>query len=391
MTQSLMKLLEVPDETPKDFYKNPQYLERTKQISELAKSLVHEISDEGRIQAKSDCVAIRKYVKTTDSFTLNVFRSLTDKVKAWRDDFTGETKSLSQIADDIMAKFESLEHEKLKLVEDRIAIQLMALRADAEIKEEFITRPDLSPIIKLSSVTDAGNLTSKALKLLTDITTAEKAEQVRYDARLVQIKLKSLEADINPPLDPEYLGQSIFADDAIFNDRLDQVIKIEIERREETKRRIIKQQEQENQRKIEAAIKEAEIAVTERLKIQEAERLKLVERQRLEASKIMALAQESAKKPTPDQLRQEAHDITEMAERAETNAERNKELNQASALKKQAADLENKSRICTVTMTFKMPVKYTCSLAKLEALFISEVTLSDKAQKAFIGVKANDA
>lgn len=360
MSQEIIKLLEITDTCPADFYKNPEYLENTKQIVELAKTLVHEVSDEGRIKAKSDVAAIRKYVKTTDSFTLGIFRSLTDKIKTWRDEFTWETKRLSQTADEIMAKFEVMEAEQLAYIRDVVSAELANLRTLAGIREEFMTRPDLAPLIKLSgTLTPNQKLTSKANKFLTEITYREKEDQSNYDSRLVLIKLRCLESDINPPLDPEYFGQAIYEDYEIFNSRLSALITIELDRREQTKQRIIKQQEEETARKIAEAVRLAEL---ERQKPAEPEPIKETEIER---------------------LNKQAARMRESAQRADRSEDRKREMQEAQKIQDQA---DNGSRLCRVVMTFEMDVKNKVSLERLEQLFINEVTLSEKAKKSFINV-----
>ena len=89
------------------------------------------------------------------------------------------------------------------------------------------------------------------------------------------------------------------------------------------------------------------------------------------------------------EMRDAIRSMRESAERAPTNEMRRKELAEAEKLEKQV-NFQLDSRICTVTMIFKMPVKYTCSFEKLKSLFANEVTLSDKAKKALVSIEASD-
>ena len=378
MAQELAKLLELPPESPIDLYKNPAYLDRVKEINTAVATLVYETTEEGRTKAKTDVAAIRKYIKTTDSWTLNIFRSLTDKVKNWRDDFTNETKSLSKTADGILANFETMEAEQLDFILDICITELTSARTLAKTREEFLTKADLSSLIRLSgTLTPNQQLTSKARKFIADIAYTEKADQDKYDIRCTTIKLKSLEADINPPLDPEYIGQAIFASDDEFETRLAALIQIELDRRKLAQQKFAQQQEQENQRKIAEGIRD------EKRKAKELEE---------EEKQILAMAETQQPviiKTDGQEMRDAIRSMRESAERAPTNEMRRKELAEAEKLEKQA-NFQLDSRICTVVMTFQMPVKYTCSFEKLKSLFANEVTLSDKAKKALVSIEASD-
>ena len=231
--KELTKILEIPESCPPDFYKNPEYLAQVKTALETAKSLVHSIDDEGRTKAKADAAAIRKYVKTTNSFTKTVFDTLTGKVKVWRDQFASETKQLSDAADGILSKFDEMEKAKLKEVEGTVRQALSEKRVAIGVKDVFITSPDLTPIIKLSgTLTPGGKLTSSAMQFITNIVSAEFASEQQYELRCNILKIKSLENGINPPLHQDYLGASFFANDDEFDAKLNHLIGIEITRRE---------------------------------------------------------------------------------------------------------------------------------------------------------------
>jgi len=206
--KSLSEILVISDQLPEDFYKNTQkYQAELDTAIATAQSLVHDITDEGRKLAKQDAAIIRKYAKTTNDFSLSVFRSLTDKVKNWKDDITGKTKLLEQEADNIMSRFEKIEREKLDTITTLLATTLAEYRVEIGLRPEFYGNYDLSPMVKLSgTLTEGGKLTTKAFGFVKTIADGKLALQNRFDHREKDLKIKCLEADINPPLTHLHLG-----------------------------------------------------------------------------------------------------------------------------------------------------------------------------------------
>lgn len=252
--KSLNEILSISDECPADFYKNPAYLEQVKTAKELAKTLVHNIDEQGRADSKKDSAAIRKYVKTIDGFRLNVFRSVTSKVQSWCDSLTAETKELKSIADEIDAKFKKMEQEKLDSIAAMLADELIEARNKLVIKPEFWSSPDLKPMIKLTTLTGTGNLTSKAKEFIKAIADGELVQQTKIEARVMTLENRCLRADINPPLTAISLGNDLYGTDEEFNAKVDKLISAEIERKAEMEERIKKQLAQENQQKLDAAM-----------------------------------------------------------------------------------------------------------------------------------------
>lgn len=254
--QPLDIMLAVTDQPPPDFYKNPAYLERVKAAAELTRNLKYTIDEEGKKQAKSDVAAIRKYAKNTNGFTLSVFKSMTDKVKTWRDAFSAEIKALEHNADQIMAQFERMEREQLDKVMDIVSAELKRARQAANIRVDFQSCADVSPLVKLSgTLTPSGNLTAKAISFIAAIVAANLAAQQQFDNRVNIVKIRCLENDINPPIAPLYFGTVFHADDDVFNAKLDELVAAELSRMAAMKERLVKQQEEQKQRDIAAALK----------------------------------------------------------------------------------------------------------------------------------------
>ena len=342
--KSLAEMLAISDQLPDDFYKNTEKYQAQLDVAiATAKSLVHEITDEGRKLAKSDAAIIRKYAKTTNGFSLSVFRSLTDKVKLWKDGITGKTKQLESEADNIMARFEKIENEKLDSIKTLLANTLDEYRIEIGLRPEFYGDYDLSPMVKLSgTLTDGGKLTSKALGFVKTIANGKLTLQQRFDSRVLILENRCLRADINPPLTHVHLGTVMFAEDDVFNAKVEELVNAEIERRAEMAARIERQNAEENQKKIDDALK-LQQAETDR-KAQEKAQQEL-------ATNIP---------PTPESLRKSADSIAQSAQYADRSDDKAKDLAEASKLRQHATELEQQqdqqlpeTRTVIITATFE--------------------------------------
>jgi hypothetical protein len=258
----LTTILVIPETMPADFYENGKYLEQTKTALEVARSLVHEIDDEGRKKAQADAAAIRKYVKTTNGFTLSVFRSLTDKVKLWRDGFTDQTKLLDQAADDIINKFEGLEAEKKRQIELLIIKKIAEMREAKGVREEFMTRPEFK--ISLTWITPTGQLTKKITDWVFDTVHAEIEQQRTYDERCSVIQIQCLEEGMTP-FSPDVLGEAMFTkSDDVFLFKLKTLIDLEKDRMAKQAERI----ERDKQAAVDKALRDQQAEAIRRAKFE---------------------------------------------------------------------------------------------------------------------------
>ena len=377
-TKSLAEILVISDEVPADFYKNTEkYQAEIDTAIEHAKSLVHPITDEGRKLAKSDAALIRKFAKTQNSRSLEIFRSLTDKVKNWRDVITGKTKLLELEADNIMARFEEHEANILKGIRATLKEELaLIIEQCKEIRPEFLTDYDVEPLVKLTgTLTPGGKLTSKAFEALRGFVLNDLQKQHQHDKRILTIENRCLRADINPPLGKVHFGDAAFwADEQIFESKLEELVTAEIARRVEMEMRI------------EADLKKKEQAKIDEALAQERERIRQEEQARIaqETPKVEPVVVKEAE-PTPEELRARAREIKQCAEYADRNEDRNREIAAAEKLLTQSKELEakaeelkvlsaNNKKLVTITATFQVSVRESISIEAVENHFKSKLS-----------------
>ncbi|MEY3289560.1 MAG: hypothetical protein RLZZ419_1802 [Pseudomonadota bacterium] len=354
--KTLTELLVISEQCPDDFYRNTALYQGTLDAALIvAKSLVHPIDDEGRKQAKCDAALIRKFAKTNNGFSLSIFKSLTEKVKLWRDRVTDKTKLLENEADNIMARFEQMEEKQLNLVRSVINLEITSQRTLKGVRKEFVDYVDITPLVKLTgTITPAQQLTKKANTFIAAIVDNELLKQSRFESRTLILENRCLRAEINPPLTSVHFGAVFNAEDEVFSAKVDELINTEIDRRAEMAARIEKQNEVANQKKLADALK-AQQAEANRIALEN-----LVKERPVEPIKLTALPE--PKPLTPTELRAIASEMHQNAEYSDSNESRRREQDAAAKIRQQANELEKQQAVQTqVPANGKRTVMFSAS------------------------------
>lgn len=133
-----------------------------------------------------------------------------------------------------VTKFEQVTLDKLR--DDLIEL----LKVDFEklgVKEQF-QKFDVDHLVKLTNITSSGKPTKKAKDGVLAIGQDCFVEQSRYNDRIMQAENQSLRAGLSSPLQEIHIKSFIFADDAQFDDELEVLINVELERQQETQSKV---------------------------------------------------------------------------------------------------------------------------------------------------------
>jgi len=214
------------------------------------------IHADGEKLAKADATSINKFVRMFDGFIAKTFKKESLEITLWRDGKKQKTKILLENRQKLIDQFAEKRQEKLDNVSLMLDLCLGKTRELNNVSEEFYGECDFSSLIKLTgTLTPRGELTKKATDFIRNIATNEKAEQIRIESRHLHLENRCLRAEINPPLTYIHLGTDFYAEDDVFNAKVEQLVNAEIERKAEMEARIIKQQEANKQAEIDAALK----------------------------------------------------------------------------------------------------------------------------------------
>ncbi len=341
--KGLIEILTVSDQLPADFYTNPAYDKQLDKAIEATNNLVYTLDDDGEKAAKADATNINKFSTLFDKYIAATFKQQTESVSAWRDGKKAKTKILLNNRQRLIDQFAAKRQEKLNDITDTVTKELLVRRIEKGIKEAFRNGADLSAIIKLTgTMTEGGQLTKKAKDFITSIVASDLAEQNRIEARHLTLEVRCLREDINPPLTHAHFGTVFYAADEFFNEKLEELIATEKQRRAEIEARIIRQQEAQKQKEIANALK-AQQAESDRIAKEkaEAEKQKTVE----EATVLVPIAPKTTDQPTPESLRESAKRIEQSASYADRKEDSRRELDLAKDLRKKADELEQSNGI----------------------------------------------
>ncbi len=351
--QELIEIMVIQDQLPEDFYTNEKYDAQLDKAIEATTGIIYSLDDLGEKQAKSDATNINKFATMFDKFIAITFKAQTESVSFWRDGKKAKTKLLLANRQQLIDQFAEKRTEKLSTIRTILQNELDVLWTANSIAEQFRVGSIESQVKLTGAVTEHGSITKKAKDHIVAIITDNLAQQRKIEARHLILENRCLRADINPPLTQVHFGSVFYAEDQFFNEKLEELIAAEIDRRAEMEARIIKQQEAQKQKEIAGALR-AQQAESDRIATESAN-LKVIADARFEAErlknesatagrsaelKFVDNAVKAATVQTPEELRASADRIEQSAQYADRNEDKRRELESASRLRKQANDLE---------------------------------------------------
>jgi hypothetical protein len=268
--KTLVDVLVIGDQMPADFYTNPAYDAQLDKAIEASSNLVYTLDDEGEKKARSDATSINKFATQIDKFIAATYKIQTEAVTTWRDGKKAKTKLLLVNRQRLIDQFAEKRAKKLDEILSLLTDELWACRNDLNVKEEFYGCADLSPMVKLTgTLTESGALTKKAKDFVKAIAADNLAQQNKIEARHLLLENRCLREGINPPLTKVHFGTVFYAGDALFNEKLEELIAAEANRKAEMEERICKQLEAENQRKIDEALAAQKKELEEKNRLEE--------------------------------------------------------------------------------------------------------------------------
>lgn len=257
--QNLAAILELPSELPADFFENSEkYDHQLDTAIEQTKSLVYPLNESGEKLAKADATAINKFAKAYDGFIALTFKKKTESITLWRDNKKARTKKLLDNRQQLINQFSEMREQKLAEIKATLELTLASLWNESNVRVEFQHDSGFEKLIKLTAVTAKGAITAKTHREIQAIVSHNLAEQTRIDSRVMEIENRCLRAEINPPFSKEYLGDALTGDDDHFNNKLGELIQLELKRRAEHEERLAKKSEADKQAALEAQQAEAD-------------------------------------------------------------------------------------------------------------------------------------
>jgi len=169
--------------------------------------------------------------------------------------FEAQMKELEQMWEknrqEILAQVAKFEDETRKLASELLTEMRDQLWNGQGIRAEF-RWAECEPLAMLSAVTATGNLTSGAKGKLESLVTADKQMQDQTDMRLLKLENDSYKSGLSAPLNRGHVEHFLFDDEPAYSEKLDRLMKSELDREEVAQQRMREKLEREQKQKEEA-------------------------------------------------------------------------------------------------------------------------------------------
>lgn len=163
--------------------------------------------------------------------------------------FEAQMKQLKGLCDNVAGTIESqvktFEDEKLVEIAGIIKTALDDAREKAGVTEDFFVVDAHKALVKLTAITKTNKLTKATQSAVDELVANEKSNMQTVALRIAQLEARSYEAGLDIPIAQVNVNHFIFDDDDSYNNKLDQVIKAELQRQDEAKRRKAKLEAEE--------------------------------------------------------------------------------------------------------------------------------------------------
>ena len=184
--------------------------------------------------------------------------------------FEAQMKELEQMWEknrqEILTQVATFEDETRKLASEMLTELRDKLWAAQGIRAEF-RWAESEPLALLSAVTATGNLTAGARGKLEALVTFDKQLQDQTDMRLLKLENESFKSGLSAPLNRGHVEHFLFDSEPAYSEKLDRLMKTELEREEVAQKRMREKMEREQKQKKESEQRQREAADREAARV----------------------------------------------------------------------------------------------------------------------------
>lgn len=195
------------------------------------------VSADGVKDAKAAATEINKLRQSIERRRKDAVAEVSAPIR----EFEAAMKELSGLCEDargrLLSQVEQFEDQTRAVVLEALE-DLRATLWDSGGVEKQFRRTQIDDLVKISSLTKAGNLTSAASKDVSLRVTKDKALQDLVSARLSSLEGASRDAGLDSPIASEHVRGFVESDDETWQSELDRLLRAEVERQRQTEQRV---------------------------------------------------------------------------------------------------------------------------------------------------------
>lgn len=173
-------------------------------------------------------------------------------VKEFKEQIAGLNLIVQNGRTEILNQVKVFEEKTLQDINDLIVTKEYQEYEVQELGEEY-QGINFSDLILLGSITKGGSLTKKVSDEIETRIAKAKAVERSVEIRLLQLENECYKAGLRVPLSAEYIKEFLKAEDAVYKERLENLIKIELSRQTQADNRAQIEHDNEKQRLIDEA------------------------------------------------------------------------------------------------------------------------------------------
>lgn len=239
-TKELSEILAISDDAPENLLVSKSFAAAIDTAIETVKPLVFSATDEGGKESKRTTASIRKYAKAVKAQVDGEYKDKTASLTEAKSLLVGKVKELNEIAKGIDDQQAERITKKLAEIRELLIVELNKLWDESEVRDEY--KSDTACIDKaaiLTSLTPKGVLAKKAKDYIAAVCAQNLKKQSWIDSRHALLENKCMKAGINSSgLTKEHIGEAFYGDDEAFNARVDELLVIEVTKKEQAKKQI---------------------------------------------------------------------------------------------------------------------------------------------------------
>lgn len=349
---ALEKVLVINEER-KNILINTDFLDELDKAIETVKPLVFPATEDGGKESKKTTASIRKYAKAVKAQVDGEFKEKTSTLTEAKTLLISKVKELNEIAKGIDDQQAERITKKLEEIRELLQYELAHAWNNAGVRNEY--QSDLSVLDKaviISSLTPKGALTKKAKDYVQTVCEQNKNKQSAIDSRLVILENKCMKAGVDASaLTREYIGPDFFAADDIFEARVDELLAIEVQKKEAAEKRA----KEEKQKAVDAALAKQQA---------EADRL------------AQEKAQQQTSEPTPEAKPETTEAMAELPSKIPQNVRQQMDADRAQAEVQQSATV-TPIKTEQKDINGKHPVHITFTVEKMIRDDVSDEAVAD--------------
>jgi len=203
------------------------------------------VSEDDIKAVRAKTTELNKLAIALDSLRKEKVKEVSEPIKKFEEEAKEIYSMIKQSRQTLLNQMVKFENETKQKLEKLLIGELETLNELHDIKPEF-KKATYADLVKLTNLTKGGKLTKKTSDELRNRVLKDKQLQDVIQARLIALDGICLKAGLEAPLQKHNVQHFLFSDN--YDEQLNELIRVELKRQDETKKRIAQQLEDKKKR-----------------------------------------------------------------------------------------------------------------------------------------------